>query len=264
MPTCFNCPTLSVLFCTVCAAAPASAALTAHASISDMRITVIDLTPDDGKQAGFSIAGYGANLVTRLETAGHSDFDSDSPAAGMPGRAEVSAPGMRTATFTSGAIGELISDSYLGASAISLSAEGSQNWRLDLLPNSGLVIRGSMTVEALWTPQPYASEYFAEGAAYMTFAAEGSPPFEVAHVYRISGSNAAQEVRESEDYMYVYENAGDAAMPVYFNGGAWVHGRAIVSAVPEPGALPMLLIGIALLPGWRRRGAASRPCKETP
>lgn len=256
---------LPMLFCAAGAIAPASAALTARASITDMHISVADLTPDDGQPAGFSIAGYHANLVTRLETANRYHFDSDSPAAGMPGRAELGAPGMGTATYTSGAIGEVVAENHLEATAISLSADGSQNWRLDLLPHSRLLIQGSMMVEALWTPQPYAWDYFAEGAAHLAFSVEGGPGFEVSHFYRFSGNNQRQEVRETEDYKFVYENASDSAMAVYFTGGAWVGGRANVSAVPEPGALSMLLVGIALLPAWRRpQRAASQPRQEAP
>jgi MYXO-CTERM domain-containing protein len=266
MQTRFSRRTLPVLFCAAYFAAPASAGLVARASISDMRISVVDLTPDDGEPAGFNLGVYSVNLVARIETDGQSDSDSDSPAAGMPGRAEVSAPGMGAAIYTSGALGEIIAENHLAASNISLSAEGYQYWGLNLLPHSRLVIQGSMTVEAIWTPQPYAWDYFAEASAGMSFAAWGGPPpFQVGHGYRFSGNNSAQQVRETEDYTYVYENVGDSVVSVYVNGGAWVGGRASVSAVPEPGALPMLLAGIALLPAWcRRRRAALQHRREVP
>lgn len=249
---------LPVLFCAASAIAPASAALTSRARISEMRISVADLTPDDDQPAGFSIADYRTNLVTRLETADRYRTDSDRPAAGMPGRAEIGVPGIGMATFTSGAIGEVISENHVATTAINLSSEGSQNWRLDLLPHSRLLIQGSMMVEALWTPQPNAWDYFAEGAARLTFSAEVGPSFQVSHWYRFSGNNQTQEVREAEDYTYVYENASDSVIAINYSG--LVGGHARVSAVPEPGALPMLLVGIALLPAWhRQRRAASQP-----
>ncbi|TWI60728.1 putative secreted protein with PEP-CTERM sorting signal [Pseudoduganella lurida] len=240
-----------------CGAAHAGAAATA--SIGQVTLGAVDLTPGDGSTAGFSLATFDSRLIVYTDTrntGGSFDRTIVTPPPFAAGAAHHAHPAA-VADASTAATGTVAAQASTGA-ALGLdnmvSAESEQRLWLTLAPHTLLTVSGNVLTRASRTLEA------GEGYRVFTWAAvdiTDSDMVTTSYLTRESAliwGEATTFAQNAEYFALGFANPGDAAMNVSLNFLAYTD--ITVAAVPEPATYAMLTagFGVLLLRRTRRDG----------
>lgn len=242
------------------AAGTAHAGADAAASIGQVTLGIIDLTPGDGIAAGFTVTTFDSRLIVYTDTR-NTGGTFDRNIVPLPGYAAGSADITLGTTLagasTSGAIGDVAAQaatsSTLGLDNL-VSGESEQRLWLTLRPGTLLTVAGNVLTQAHRT--------LGDGEGYRVFTwasvdITDSDMITTSYLSRESALIWGEQTTDAlnvEDFLLSYANVGTGDLAVSMNFLAYAD--ITVTAVPEPGAYLLLLAGLPLL--WVARKAAAR------
>ena len=253
--------------CASLAAGPALANAGGSASTSNVTLGVIDLTPQDGAGAGYTIDSFDSRLIVYTDTrntGGSFDPLTLRPAPYTAGNALV-AYNSAIADAATGAAPGVVTASAGTGTALGLdnmvSAESEQRLWLTLAPHTLLTVAGNVLTEA--------TRSLGAGEGYRVFSWAS---IDITDRDMITSSTLSREsaliwgehtsaARNDEYFTLAFANPGDADLAVSLNFLAYTD--VTVAAVPEPASYAMLLAGLLLIGGAVR---VMKPCnpKSTP
>jgi hypothetical protein len=256
-PTIFSMAVCAMLMLGTCSAALAGA--TAGTRIDGVHLGVLDLTPGDGRAAGFDIVSFDSRLIVYTDTratGGAFARQIVHPAAHAPGNAELGTGATLAGADTTGAVGNIGARASTPAALgldNTVSGESEQRLWLTLKPHSLLTVSGTVLTEAWRTLGPD------EGYRVFTWAAvdiADTDMLTTSYLTRESAliwGEATTAARNEEAFLLAFANPGTTEMAVSVNFMAYAD--IAVAAVPEPGAATMLGAGLLVMLGLcRRRG----------
>jgi hypothetical protein len=232
---------------------PALADGRASVTISNMQFGALDLTPDDGVAAGYSIASVEAsqlltNIVNpQVNTLAHNLY----PPPYQPGTARVDYGATFAEASTGGWLGDISTTAYatpgvteFGAATVNSSAN--QNVWLTLQPHTVLTLSGNL--HTLAENSMDEARYPAAASALIGFQnAEGEAGISS---LSITGPDPGTD-EWHKDFTLAFANGSDENVTVELYIYSWSSLSAI-PLIPEPGTWSMLGAGMLLL------GAAGR------
>lgn len=260
--------TTSTLFATLIGATLAlghggASASTAHASMAfeNVSMSVLDLTPNDGVAAGYSLLPF--NGVTYALA--RSDFNSPSSWVGTPytqGSAfsRTAQDHGEIATVQSSGAGDLHSDSWLNSATAYASADSAidSEYRVTVAAHSALTISGhiggGLTASGA---TPYIAGSGQALLRMLTMHGGGGGCYGISGSYTISGGKGLAFT--PKDFSCTYWNNTDASstasLVLYVSTSTTLLDPNAPPPVPEPATYAMLAAGMLLLGvRARRRG----------
>ena len=247
-------------------AAPAvQAGASATTRIGNVTLAVLDLTPQDGSSASFTLDSFDSRLLVYADTrntGGSLVRDEVAPVAHAAGVAQLGTGPAQARAATSGAIGDVAAHSEasagLGRDNLA-SAESEQRLWLTLAPHTLLTVAGNVFTEASRTLGP------GQGYRVFTWAAvdiTDTDQVTTSYLSRESAliwGEATTLARNDEYFTLAYANPGNTAMAISLNFLAYAD--VTVTAVPEPATWATLLAGLALAGAAARRSRTRRAGK---
>jgi hypothetical protein len=235
---------------------PAWAGLMSESSHSNMRYSIIDLTPDDGIAAHADVTIGPVSLVASLTSDTHDHWEFLPVPPGEPGSV-IDAEGASYAfASTSGVAGELFAQSVANYYSGRLGDNGRAAQGADVLlgPHSRIVFHGHVVMRIEWLPEP-ALEYSGRSEFQTQMSRAGSSG-EIAFLRRTLSLDSADPPLAflEEDYELAFSNDSDEAFKVLFEVS--IDNWSYVAEVPEPPPALLLGAGLALCTGWVRRRTA--------
>lgn len=241
--------TLLILAALTAPAALAGASATTR--IGNVTLAALDLTPQDGSTAGFTLDSFDSRLLVYADTrntGGSFNRDQVAPAPHAAGLAQLGSGPAQVRATTSGAIGDVAAYSTtstgLGLDNIA-SAESEQRLWLTVAPHTLLTVAGNVFTEASRTLAP------GQGYRVFTWAA-----VDITDTDQVTTSHLTREspliwgepttlARNDEFFTLAYANPGNTSLAISLNFLAY--NDITVTAVPEPATWAMLAGGLMLI-----------------
>lgn len=248
-------------------AGSAAWATTAHGSASNLRYTLVDLTPDDGVAASLTwvanpdqrfgsafayvnnVPTYSANSDGTTDIAEEWHRGADTVTAGVKNSADFAAVSLAGSTFTSpsdGTANDLRLIAYSGEYYFNVGAGTAVTFHVDYDLSTDTVASGVIAN--------------ASSAANLVVSGEYSPGQwgYYANEYDYTGGSGYWDGHVQGTLQHTFVNAGSSGLL----GEVWVSlnmtSDAPLLAVPEPSTYAMLLAGLGLVGLARRRNAPKR------
>lgn len=243
-----------ILFCalllpaTLLGTTSARAGGTAHAAISEVRLGVLDLTPDDGMPAGFGVQSTLPSLFASLNASPADYYAAGYPGPQQPAAVSVAFGASTGMAATDGALmhfsahatgsGNLGEYGYAAASA-------NQEVRVTLRPHSVLTVAGHLSSLALRSDD--IDHYDVVGMTSVSIVDEIGYTYLQRTRQSLSYADWPEQMGIEEDFMLAYANgsAQDQAVTLYFQ--TWSNVTRIAAPVPEPSMGMLLGLGMVLL-----------------
>lgn len=237
----------------------AAAAGNATASISNVRLGVLDLTPGDGVPAGFDVHHVDPALYASLYSSTADYFSSGYPTPYLPASVSVSQGSAGSTAYAGGALGDVSSSAHsaggLGEYGY-VSASANQALSLWLQPHSVLTIAGH--VASLAARENRAGTYYdIIGMTYIGLVDENGHTFTQYVRQSLAYGDWEDDMAIDEDFTLAFANGNAWAVPVTVNFQAWSNVMEIAVAVPEPSMMALLGAGLLLLAAPRVRHMAA-------
>lgn len=246
-----------VATCSLLYVSPVLADGYASSSFSNLRLGALDLTPDDGLAAGFSIAANTSPHLISYIYDGRTMLAEEElfPGIDQPGIARVDYDRAYVETHTSGTVGALGAQAHVPSDFSvrrSSNLYGSVNhemW-LTVLPNTLLTLTGHVTTLAEFDVKD-SRKYQIDG--YLTAVMADERYDQIVGYYHgstaVTGSSLSNG--RDDDFALVYANGSDQDIQVRFQFATYAKIET-VAAIPEPQTWSMLGGGLLLL-GLARR-----------
>ena len=250
-PLCGSVAALAALLCV----APAHATGTASASILNVRLGVLDLTPTDGAAPGFDLVSTVPSLYANLYGSAEY-FLAGYPPAGRPASVSLSLGSASAAAHVTGTLGDVMSEASgtpdLGEYGY-LSASSNQALHLMLRPHTVLTIAGHLATSASRS-NGNGETYDVGGMAYVGIVDAFGYTFTSFARQSYSYADLPDHLALDEDFTLAFANgsASDAPVTVYFQ--ALANASRFAQPVPEPAMPAMLMAGLLAVGTWRWRG----------
>lgn len=260
MTSCFRFSLAATVSLTLLLGSPcAAAAGTATASITNVRLGVLDLTPEDGVAAGFGVHNVDPALYASLYSGTTDFYASGYPAPDTPAHVGVSQGSTFSAATTSGTLGDVAATAYsaggLGDYGY-VSASANQTLSLWLQPHSVLTIAGHVASYAARENRP-GTYYDIIGMTYIGLVDENGHTFTQYVRQSLAYGDWEDDMAIDEDFTLAFANGNAWAVPVTVNFQAWSNVMEIAVAVPEPSMMALLGAGLLLLAAPRVRHMAA-------
>lgn len=228
----------------------AHAAGTAFAGISNVQLTVADLTPDDGVAAGYDIGP----LYTELAAFTLSESQSSYPDPYQADHVRVGHGGSYSQASVGSTLGDLAAESAADADLGmfgTIQGFSLQTIWLTLRPHTALTIGGQAATMAQRVPGNDV-DYFAE--SYLGILAADQDWHQLSWLEYESRVLPEEDLYHAQvhDFQFGYANDSDESMTVILQLSASNYIR-VLPAVPEPAAWAMLAAGLAVLGVARSR-----------
>lgn len=240
--------TLLILAALTAPAVQAGASATTR--IGNVTLAVLDLTPQDGSNPGFTRDSFDSRLLVYADTrntGGDVDRHQVAPVPHAAGVAQLAPGPADVRATTSGAIGDVVAHSAastgLGLDNIA-SAESEQRLWLTLAPHTLLTVAGNVFTEASRTLAP------GQGYRVFTWASvdiTDTDQVTTSYLSRESSliwGEATTLARNDEFFTLAYANPGDTDLAISLNFLAY--NDITATAVPEPATWATLLAGLVL------------------
>jgi hypothetical protein len=240
--------------------AGAQAGASATTSIGQVTLGVVDLTPGDGRTAGFTLDTFDSRLIVYTDTrntGGSFDRTIVTPAPFDAGTAHwdhATALADASTAATGTVAVHASSSAALGLNNM-VSAESEQRLWLTLAPHTLLTVSGHVLTQAMRTLDD------GEGYRAFTWATVDITDTDMVTTSYLTRESAliwgeATTLAQNSEYFALgFANPGDAAMRVSMNFLAYTD--ITVTAVPEPSTCAMLAAGLGTLLLRRRQLAAT-------
>lgn len=233
---------------------PALADGRASATISNLQFGVLDLTPDDGIAAGYSIASVaGPMLGTNINSRGGIRLWEDlSPAPYEPGTARVDDGATFAQASTEGGLGDISAAAYATPSVVRfgdahVGSRVNQMIELTVQPHTVLIMSGHLHVLSAYALD--GARYLSIASASVSFLSDGVSASESHST--VTNWNTDTTDEWDKDFMLAYANGSDDDLAVRFYLATWTS-MSVTPPIPEPEMWTMLGAGMLLL------GAAGR------
>ncbi|MCW7537977.1 hypothetical protein OOT46_08955 [Aquabacterium sp. A7-Y] len=232
----------------LCIAAPAAAATTAFASLTQLQIVVADLAPDDGVDASFTIeGGRFVYFSGRADEDDHRSLDGPEflpeETVSFGGATVVGAPDRLVAEATHPG----------GVASWEWFASGSTSGRMILSPNTSLTVSGVLSAGARCFSSPCGH---GSGGASVVLGTD----FETVGGLALDGGTEPGRLpSRTESFSFVYDNrsSDSAALGLNIVTGA----RVSAAPIPEPQTYALLAVGLGAVCAWVR-GASQGQASE--
>ncbi|WEF33512.1 hypothetical protein [Pseudoduganella chitinolytica] len=238
----------ALLLATLLGPSFAQAGGTAHAAIGNVRLGVLDLTPDDGIAPGFSVQSTLPSLFASLNAP-----PADYYAAGYPGPQQPATVSVAfgTSTGTSATDGALTHFSAHATGAGNLgefgyaAASANQEVQVTLAPYSVLTVAGHLSSLALRSDD--IEHYDVVGMTSVSIVDEIGYTYLQRARQSLSYADWPERMAIEEDFMLAYANgsATEQAVTVYFL--TWANVTRMAAPVPEPAMGALMAAGVLLL-----------------
>jgi hypothetical protein len=234
----------------------AHAAASASAGIAAVTLGVIDLTPGDGRAAGYRIDSLGSRLIAYTDSrnsGGGFDREILYPAPYTAGQIDVALGSATGGARVAGPLGAVAAwstaDAGLGLDNAA-SGESEQRLWLTLAPHTLLTVGGQVWTEARRSP---------DGAGYRVFSWAAVDISDrnmttVSYLTRESTLVWGEDTTwagSDDTFLLAFANPGNTSLAVSLNFLAYTD--VTVAAVPEPSSWAMLLAGLAMAAFIRAR-----------
>jgi len=249
------CRAAAALLVLLATATPAAADGLASAAIAGVRLGTLDLTPDDGFTAGFSLLAMTPVLSATLYGTTADYYSAGYPGSGMPASVTLALGDSASSAATDGTLGNVSSRAHASTELGSFgyaTASASEEVRVLLEPHSVLTIGGHLSSLAYRTGSVL--DYDAVGLTTVSIVDAYGYTFTQLARQSLSYADWPARMTIEEEFMLAFANGtGERqAVSVYFQ--AWSAVTRNVAPVPEPSMAAMLLAGALLLAMQRRRG----------
>lgn len=218
--------------------------------LSDLNISVFDLTPDDGIQSTFGIRDFSTTISAGVGNRIQSWSQELSPSAA----ATVNAAGLASASQAAwgGKLGGFDLTSNSASNGTTADTYVTQRITLTLAPHTGLVADGwlSMTGHQATTESTWVQE------VYIDFRPSNSAGYGEYRFNKRVTSWPAGEFDSNQPITMSFVNTSDVARDVYFSLNGYTSVRT-VGLVPEPSTYAMLGAGLLALGLHARRRRTS-------
>jgi hypothetical protein len=254
----FFAPCLSLLLILLAAAPQASAGGTAHAAIDNVRLGVLDLTPDDDAGAGFDVLSMLPSLFASLNAAPADYYAAGYPGPDLPAAVSVSFGASAGTAATDGALVHFTAQAT-GAGNLGefgyAAASSNQEVRLLLHPFSVLTIGGHLS--SLAERSADIEHYDVVGMTSVSIVDANGYTYQQRTRQSLSYADWPERTAIEEDFTLAFANggAGTQAVTLYFQ--TWSNVTRIAAPVPEPSMAAQLAVGALGLVGW----GAARPSR---
>ncbi|GGY77727.1 hypothetical protein ACFFTM_10340 [Pseudoduganella plicata] len=249
------CRLAAALFAMLLVASPAMADGFASAAITGVRLGALDLTPDDGVAAGFSISGITPALSATLYGASSDHYSVGYPGPDVPASVALVLSDSASSAATDGTLGHVTSRAF-GTAALGEfgygTASGSEEVRVLLEPHSVLTIGGHLSSLAYRTDE--VRDYDTVGLTTVSIVGASGHTYTQLARQSLSYADWPARMAIEDDFMLAFANgtAQRQAVSLYFQ--AWSAVTRSVTPVPEPPMAALLLGGAVLLAAQRKRG----------
>jgi hypothetical protein len=241
------------------AALPAMADGLATAAITEVRLNTLDLTPDDGFAAGFTLSAVTPALSATLYGTNADYYSAGYPRPGAPANVALALGDSASLAATNGMPGN-VSSRAAGSAALGDfgygTASGSEEVRVMLEPYSVLTIGGHLSSLAYRTGSLL--DYDAVGLTTVSIVDANGYTYTQLARQSLSYADWPARMAIEEEFMLAFANGtGERqAVSVYFQ--AWSAVTRSVAPVPEPSMAAMLLGGAVLLLSRRKWNVGDR------
>jgi hypothetical protein len=227
----------------------ATASGTAAASLGDVHFGVLDLTPADGRAAGYDIVSIETSLFAGITTLTADYYVAGYPTPLAPASVHLGLGTAAVSARTNGALADVAAtatgDASLGGYGyLGGSANGAVH--LMLRPHTVLTIAGHLSTLAERSSAP--GEYDdVSSMAYVGIVDEHGYTFTQFIRQSLAYADWPDRMAVEEDFMLAFANgsAVDRPVSVYFQ--ALTHVMRIATPVPEPAAAVLLCAGLLVL-----------------
>ncbi|QGZ38956.1 putative secreted protein with PEP-CTERM sorting signal [Pseudoduganella flava] len=260
-PVCGSVVALLALLSTPLAHATGSAS----ASISNVQLGALDLTPADGAAPGFDLLAVAPSMYAGVYGGTADYYLAGYPAPGVPASLALTHGSAGASAYTEGLPGDVMAQA-LGTASLGefgyLSASSNQALHLMLRPHTVLTIAGHLTTLATRSNGSDES-YDVGGMAYVGIVDENGYTMTSFARQSYSYADLPDYLALDEDFTLAFANgsAADAPVTVYFQ--ALANASRFAMPVPEPARPVMLTAGLLAMGMWARRGhwqrRATRP-----
>ena len=242
----------SLLFAATATASAAGAASTTNVGISNVAISVFDLTPTDGVAAGYTVRNALTSLSANLYRSGW-DGEMNGSASDRPTSAstvELEYRSEYASAAWDGTLGGLSLSVRSTQSNFFVTANASQSMLVTLAPHTGFAFTG-VAAQSGVTPAVEPWSYSLTSHFRAQIYDFGDIEHELVFERKLGGENAP-DYTLTEPFSLTYVNDTDLPreLSLTINTYAYAHAPlAAVSAVPEPSTYLMLgagLLGICL------------------
>lgn len=259
----FFAPCLSLLLILLATAPQASADGTAHAAIDNVRLGVLDLTPDDGVKAGFDVLSALPSLFASLNAAPADYYAAGYPGPDLPAAVSVSFGASAGTAATDGALAHFTAHAT-GAGNLGefgyAAASSNQEVRLTLHPYSVLTVAGHLT--SLAERSGDIEHYDVVGMTSVSIVDADGYTYQQRTRQSLSYADWPARMAIEEDFTLAFANGGaeKQAVTLYFQ--TWSNVTRIAAPVPEPSMAALLAAGALCLAGWGRLARRRTPKRQ--
>lgn len=248
-------PGACLLLAMLAATAPASAGGVAHAAIDNIRLGVLDLTPDDDSGAGFEVQSVQPSLFASLNGALADYHAAGYPGAELPATVSVAFGASNGAATTDGKLAHF-SAHATGAADLGefgyAAASSNQEVHVMLHPHSVLTVAGRLS--SLAERSDDLEHYDVVGMTSISLVDENGYTYAQRTRQSLSYADWPARMTIEEDFMLAFANgsAQQQAVTVFFQ--TWSNVTRIAAPVPEPSLAALMAGGGLCLLGWEVRG----------
>ena len=245
--------------CASLAAGPAFAGASGATSLGNVTLGVIDLTPQDGADAGYTIDSFDTRLMVYTDTSntGGGFYPTTvTPPPYTAGNAQMAHSSATAGATTTGDVGDVAAHVTTGT-ALGLDnmvSADSQQWIwLTLAPHTLLTVSGDVLTDATRSLDA------GEGYSVFSWASIDITDSEMHTFSYLSRESAliwgedTSAASSSEFFTLAFANPGATAMAVSVNFLAYTDITVTAAVVPEPTTYAVLLAGLLLTGSAARR-----------